>query len=99
FLKTFLGFAPEPSSDLDQEEFVVEPTDENFSGFIYKIQANMDPKHRDRIAFVRICSGQFEPGMSVTLSRTDRDFRLNNSTQFMAEDREIVKLAVARDRK
>ena len=57
----------------------------------------MDPKHRDRIAFVRTCSGQFEPGMSVTLSRTERDFRLNNSTQFMAEDREIVKHAVAGD--
>lgn len=97
FLKTFLTFAPKPKKTIDQEEFVVEPTAENFSGFIFKIQANMDPKHRDRIAFVRICSGQFEPGMNVTLSRTQRDFRLNNSTQFMAEDREIVKHAVAGD--
>ena len=97
FLETFLEFAPEPGVTIDKEETAVEPTDEEFSGFIFKIQANMDPKHRDRIAFVRICSGQFEPGMSVTLSRTARDFRLNNSTQFMAEDREIVKHAVAGD--
>lgn len=97
FLETFLEFAPEPGITVDKEETAVEPTDEEFSGFIFKIQANMDPKHRDRIAFVRICSGQFEPGMSVTLSRTARDFRLNNSTQFMAEDREIVKHAVAGD--
>ena len=97
FLDTFLEFAPEPSVTIDLEEEAVEPTKEEFTGFIFKIQANMDPKHRDRIAFVRICSGQFEPGMSVTLSRTARDFRLNNSTQFMAEDREIVKHAVAGD--
>ena len=97
FLDTFLEFAPEPSVTIDLEEEPVEPTKEEFTGFIFKIQANMDPKHRDRIAFVRICSGQFEPGMSVTLSRTARDFRLNNSTQFMAEDRAIVKHAVAGD--
>ncbi len=97
FLQTFLSFAPQPSTTIDQAEEPVEPTDEDFSGFIFKIQANMDPKHRDRIAFVRICSGQFLPGMDVTLTRTDRNFRLNNSTQFMAEDREMVKHAVAGD--
>lgn len=97
FLQTFLEYAPEPSVTVDKEEHEVSPTDEQFSGFIFKIQANMDPKHRDRIAFVRIASGQFLPGMNVTLSRTGRDFRLNNSTQFMAEDREIVKHAVAGD--
>ena len=97
FLNAFLDFAPEPSVTLDKEEQEVAPTDEAFSGFIFKIQANMDPKHRDRIAFVRISSGQFVPGMEVTLSRTAKKFRLNNSTQFMAEDREIVKHAVAGD--
>ncbi len=97
FLNTFLSFAPQPSTIIDKEEQPVEPTDEAFTGFIFKIQANMDPKHRDRIAFVRICSGQFLPGMDVTLTRTDRNFRLNNSTQFMAEDRAIVKHAVAGD--
>lgn len=97
FLETFLEFAPEPTPTIDEEEHEIEPTDEEFSGFIFKIQANMDPRHRDRIAFVRIASGQFIPGMNVTLSRTERDFRLNNSTQFMAEDRKIVKHAVAGD--
>ena len=97
FLETFLKFAPKPSTTITKDEEAVEPADDDFSGFIFKIQANMDPKHRDRIAFVRISSGQFKPGMEVTLSRTDKKFRLNNSTQFMAEDREIVKHAVAGD--
>ena len=97
FLETFLKFAPKPTTTISKDEEKVEPTDDEFSGFIFKIQANMDPKHRDRIAFVRISSGQFVPGMEVTLSRTDKKFRLNNSTQFMAEDREIVKHAVAGD--
>lgn len=97
FLDTFLEFAPQPSVTVDDNEKAVAPTEQDFTGFIFKIQANMDPKHRDRIAFVRICSGQFEPGMDVTLSRTARKFRISNSTQFMAEDREIVKHAVAGD--
>jgi peptide chain release factor 3 len=97
FLQTFLEFAPQPSPTMDKEGQTVSPVDNDFSGFIFKIQANMDPRHRDRIAFVRISSGQFLPGMDVTLTRTDRNFKLNNSTQFMAEDREIVKHAVAGD--
>lgn len=97
FLEAFLEFAPKPNEMLDIEDEPVSPVEKEFSGFIFKIQANMDPKHRDRIAFVRISSGQFIPGMEVTLSRTDKKFRLNNSTQFMAEDREIVKHAVAGD--
>ena len=97
FLDNFLEFAPKPDATIDQAENAIDPAAEDFTGFIFKIQANMDPKHRDRIAFVRICSGQFLPGMDVTLTRTDRNFRLNNSTQFMAEDRETVKHAVAGD--
>ncbi|WP_034302609.1 peptide chain release factor 3 [Alkalibacterium sp. AK22] len=97
FLETFLEFAPEPAEQETVEEKVIEPTDEEFSGFIFKIQANMDPKHRDRIAFLRICSGQFEKGMDVTLSREDKKMRLSNSTQFMAESRETVSSAVAGD--
>lgn len=97
FLDTFLEFAPQPGTIIDVNEQEISPTKEDFSGFVFKIQANMDPKHRDRIAFVRICSGQFEPGLDVTLSRTNRKYRLSNSTQFMAEDREIVKHAVAGD--
>lgn len=97
FLQTFLEFAPEPSPIIDENETEVEPTKEDFSGFIFKIQANMDPRHRDRIAFVRICSGEFTPGIDVTLARTDRKFKLSHSTQFMAEDRATVQQAVAGD--
>ncbi len=97
FLETFLTFAPAPSEKIDRHETVVEPEDSDFSGFIFKIQANMNPLHRDRIAFLRICSGEFDPGIDVTLSRTGKKMRLSNSTQFMAEDRATVKKAVAGD--
>ncbi|MFC6464613.1 peptide chain release factor 3 [Marinilactibacillus sp. GCM10026970] len=97
FLETFLQFAPAPVGHTDVDGNEVAPTKEEFSGFVFKIQANMDPKHRDRIAFVRICSGEFERGIDVTLSRTDKKMRLSNSTQFMAENRESVKGAVAGD--
>lgn len=97
FLKTYLDYAPQPAEHETKSNKFVEPTDENFSGFVFKIQANMDPKHRDRIAFVRICSGTFERGMDVSLQRTDKKLRLSNSTQFMAEERENVQTAVAGD--
>lgn len=97
FLETFLQFAPEPSAQITKDEKIVEPTDEDFSGFIFKIQANMDPNHRDRIAFLRICSGKFEKGLDVTLPRAKKKMRLSNSTQFMAESRETVTDAVAGD--
>src|SRR6185312_4698919 len=70
---------------------------EEFSGFIFKIQANMNPAHRDRIAFVRIVSGKFERGMNVTLARTGKNFKVTQSTQFLADDRETVETAVAGD--
>lgn len=97
FLETFLQFAPEPSVQVTKDEKIVNPTDEDFSGFIFKIQANMDPNHRDRIAFLRICSGKFEKGLDVTLPRAKKKMRLSNSTQFMAENRETVTDAVAGD--
>lgn len=97
FLDSFLEFAPAPSVTQAKDKQKISPLKEEFTGFIFKIQANMDPRHRDRIAFLRITSGQFEPGLEVTLSRTDRPYRLSNSTQFMAEDRAIVKHAVAGD--
>ncbi|KHE71244.1 peptide chain release factor 3, partial [Halobacillus sp. BBL2006] len=65
FFNTFIDMAPEPAPRKSTEG-VVSPDHEEFSGFIFKIQANMNPQHRDRIAFVRICSGKFERGMSVT---------------------------------
>ncbi|WP_044337629.1 peptide chain release factor 3 [Rossellomorea aquimaris] len=96
FLETYLQFAPSPqprNSDAGE----IEPTAEEFSGFVFKIQANMNPAHRDRIAFVRICSGQFERGMTVNLSRTGKSIKLAQSTQFLADDRSTVNEAVSGD--
>ncbi len=97
FLETFLQFAPKPSEHKTEDGTRVSPYEEEFSGFIFKIQANMNPAHRDRIAFVRICSGTFERGMDVLLERTGKKFKLSNSTQFMADTRETVESAVAGD--
>lgn len=97
FLETFLQFAPQPSSQEDKYNQEINPNNEQFSGFVFKIQANMDPKHRDRIAFLRIVSGEFERGMDVTLARNSKKMKLTNSTHFMAEDRETVNTAVGGD--
>jgi peptide chain release factor 3 len=72
---------------------LVEPENEHFTGFVFKIQANMDPKHRDRIAFVRVVSGRFEAGMQAKLTRTGRLLRLSAPTQFLARDRTIIEEA------
>lgn len=69
---------------------VILPEKEAFSGFIFKIQANMDPKHRDRIAFLRVCSGKFERDMTVTHSRTGKKVRLSSSHKLFANERETV---------
>ena len=97
FLETFLQFAPKPSGHKTQAGDEVSPYDEDFSGFVFKIQANMNPAHRDRIAFVRICSGEFERGMDIFLERTGKKIKLANVTQFMADTRENVENAVAGD--
>lgn len=97
FLETYLQFAPSPQARKTSEEVIVDPIEEEFSGFVFKIQANMNPAHRDRIAFLRIVSGKFERGMNVTLARTGKSFKLTNSTQFLADDRETVDEAVAGD--
>ena len=96
FLDAFLEFAPSPQPR-ESSVGAVDPLSEEFSGFIFKIQANMNPKHRDRIAFLRICSGKFERGMSVNLSRTGKSINLSSSTQFMADERETVNTAVSGD--
>ncbi|MED4344460.1 peptide chain release factor 3 [Heyndrickxia coagulans] len=96
FLETYLQFAPPPQGR-KTEEGVVDPLSEQFSGFVFKIQANMNPAHRDRIAFIRICSGKFERGMSVTLARTGKQMKLSQSTQFLADDRSTVEEAVSGD--
>lgn len=97
FLETYLQFAPTPQSRNTDNEEKVNPLNEEFSGFIFKIQANMNPAHRDRIAFVRIVSGKFERGMTITLARTGKTFKVTQSTQFLADDRETVDTAVAGD--
>jgi peptide chain release factor 3 len=76
---------------------VVDPTDEAFSGFVFKIQANMDPRHRDRIAFVRVCSGRFERDMMVTHVQGNRKVRLSSSHKLFGQDRETVDEAYSGD--
>ncbi len=76
---------------------IVDPFDENFSAFVFKIQANMNRAHRDRIAFMRICSGKFEAGMEVSHVQGGRRLRLSQPQQMMAQDRKIVEEAYAGD--
>ncbi|MFY9329814.1 MAG: peptide chain release factor 3 [Georgfuchsia sp.] len=76
---------------------VVEPNEPRFSAFAFKIQANMDPRHRDRIAFLRICSGHFERGMKIRQMGAAKPFAVNNAITFMAQDRSIMEDAYAGD--
>jgi len=89
FLETFSELMPPPrarASDIGP----IEPSREEFSGFVFKIQANMDKAHRDRVAFVRICSGKMVRGMKVTHVRTGKEVRLASPTQFLARERSVV---------
>jgi peptide chain release factor 3 len=88
-LDTFVELAPHPLPR-QAETRSVSPYEDTFSGFVFKIQANMDPAHRDRIAFFRICSGKFTRGMKVKHLRLKRDFQIANATIFMAQDRTNV---------
>jgi peptide chain release factor 3 len=88
-LDAFLDFAPAPQPRTANGR-TIDPTHDAFSGFIFKIQANMDPKHRDRLAFVRICSGKFERDMTVIHQRTGRSLRLSSSHKLFGRDRETV---------
>lgn len=95
-LDALIDWAPAPLPR-DATVRTVEPAEEAFSGFVFKIQANMDPKHRDRIAFLRVCSGKFERGMKMRHLRLNRDIAANSVVTFMAHDREIIEEAVAGD--
>ncbi len=88
-LDAFLELAP-PPKPRTVDDRVIDPVADGFSGFVFKIQANMDPKHRDRLAFVRICSGKFERDMSVTHTRTGKKVRLSSSHKLFGRDRETV---------
>ncbi len=86
--------APLPRKTLER---TVEPTENKFSGFVFKIQANMDLRHRNRLAFFRICSGQFTPGMKVHHVRMQREIKLSRGTQFLAQKSTQVEDAYAGD--
>ena len=95
-LNALLDWA-QPPCGRDATVRTVEPTESAFSGFVFKIQANMDPAHRDRIAFLRVCSGRFERGMRIRHLRLERDIRVSNVVTFMASSREQVEEAYAGD--
>jgi len=96
FLDNFLQLAPKPGAKVS-ESGPVDPTSDKFSGYVFKIQANMNPAHRDRIAFLRICSGRFERGMSVKHVRNGKTIKLSQPQQFLAQDRDIVDVAYPGD--
>lgn len=75
----------------------IEPTEDKVTGFVFKIQANMDPKHRDRIAFVRLCSGHFQRGMKLLHVRSDKYLPMHNPIMFLAQERELADEAVPGD--
>ncbi len=97
FLEAFKPLCPPPGPRTAADGARVEPTDDRFSAFIFKVQANMDASHRDRVAFARICSGKFEGGMRVRHSRLGKQIRLNRAEQFFAQARETVMEAYAGD--
>ena len=95
-LKALLDWAPAPRPR-DATIRTVGPAEAPFAGFVFKIQANMDPSHRDRIAFLRVCSGKFERGMKINHLRINREIRVSNVVTFMAASREQVEVAYAGD--
>jgi peptide chain release factor 3 len=93
-LNYFVDWAPAPISR-EAGDRTVRPDEEKFSGFIFKIQANMDPKHRDRIAFMRICSGTYSRGMKMRHSRLGKDIKVADAVTFLAGDRTNVEEAIS----
>jgi peptide chain release factor 3 len=92
FLDEFVDMAPPPAPRAG-----LDPASPEFSGFVFKIQANMDPRHRDRVAFVRICSGEFARDMTVRNARTGATVRLSRAMRLFADDRESLDVAYAGD--
>jgi peptide chain release factor 3 len=88
--------APPPRPQKAKER-IVHPTERKVSGFVFKIQANMDPKHHDRVAFVRLCSGHFERGMKLTHVRSGSIIKAHNPLMFFAQDRDVADEAWAGD--
>ncbi len=96
-LEGFAELAPAPGPQVTAEPGEPRPVDAPFSARVFKIQANMDPRHRDRVAFLRVCSGRFERGMTAVHARTGRPFALKYAHQLFARDRETVDAAVPGD--
>jgi peptide chain release factor 3 len=96
FLESFLELTLPPAPRMSEGK-EIDPETEKFSGFIFKIQANMNPAHRDRIAFLRICSGKFNKGMTAELSRDHKKVKLAQPQQFFAQDRSTVEVAYPGD--
>lgn len=96
FLEAFAEYALKPTPRKSSEG-QLEPTYPDFSGFVFKLQANMDPKHRDRVAFVRVCTGKFEKDMNVNHARTGKTVRLSRPQKLFAQGRESIEEAYPGD--
>lgn len=95
-LNTFVRIAPEPRSRVSDER-EVQPDEKKFSGFIFKIHANLDPKHRDRIAFLRVCSGKFERNKFYQHIRLGKKMKFANPSSFMAREKNVIEEAYPGD--
>jgi peptide chain release factor 3 len=95
-LDEFVVHAPQPHSQ-QSEQRVVKPDEDKLTGFVFKIQANMDPQHRDRIAFMRICSGSYSKGMKMHHVRSGKDMKIADALTFFSSDREHIEEAYAGD--
>jgi peptide chain release factor 3 len=96
FLDAFLDLAQRPTARTARGG-LVDPLRPEFSGFVFKLQANMDPRHRDRVAFVRVCSGRFEKDMNVRHARSGRTIRLSRPQKLFGQEREVVEDAYPGD--
>ena len=96
FLDAFLEMAQRPIAR-SSSDGLVDPLREGFSGFVFKLQANMDPRHRDRVAFVRVCSGRFEKDMTVKHARTGKAIRLSRPQKLFGQERAVVEDAYPGD--
>jgi len=96
FLEAILNMAPAPVAR-GTEQGIIDPANDDFYGFVFKVQANLDPRHRDRMAFMRVCSGQFRKDMTVFHPRLQRDIRLSNAFRLFGREREPIEEAFPGD--
>ncbi len=95
-LDAFAEYAPFPKSRMSEQR-EISPEEQKFSGFVFKVQANMDPAHRDRVAFMRVCSGVFDKGMKVNHVRLGKNIQVSNAITFQADSRKSVETAYPGD--